>query len=369
MDLSKINLNSISKHQTPFLVCDLDIVRNNYRKIKKNIPDADIFYAIKANDNKKIVKTLIEEGSSFDIASEGELRQLKNLGVPPDKIGCFNPIKPTSFIKSLKEYGVKMMAFDSVQEMDKIAENAPGSELILRLQVDNEGSDWPLTKKFGVQATEAIDLIKYGRKKGLSVTGLTFHVGSQCLNRENWANALYICEEIVDEAKKLGCEISMISLGGGMPIKHTKPIPTLKEIGDIVNPILKDKFFSQNKNLRIIVEPGRGLVGDSAIMVTSVIGLAKRGQENWVYLDVGVFNGLMETIENFMYEIKTSKKAKKRLSTIAGPSCDSVDVMFKGIPFPEVNIGDKIYIMNTGAYTTVYGSRFNAFEVPKIYFI
>ncbi len=369
MDINKVKPNIVSKHKTPFLLCDLDIIRENYRRIKRFIPSADIFYAVKANDNERIIKTLIGEGSSFEIASEGELLQLKKFKVPPEKIACFNPIKPVSFIKSLHKYGVKLIAFDSLQEMVKIAENAPDSELVLRLQVDNQGSDWPLTKKFGVQATEAIDLLKYGKQKNLSIVGLTFHVGSQCLNKENWANALYICEELFREAQKIGFNLSVLSLGGGIPIKHIKSIPSIKEIGEIINPILENHFFSLNKNLRITVEPGRGLVGDAAIMVASVIGIAKRGNENWVYLDVGVFNGLMETIENFMYELKTPGKGKKQLTTIAGPSCDSVDVMFKDILFPEVSIGDKIYIMNTGAYTTVYASKFNAFEIPKIYFL
>ena len=369
MTLSKKIIKITSKYRTPFLICDLSIVRENYKKIKKSIKGVEIFYAMKANDNEEIIKTLIDEGSSFEISSAGELFQLIRLSVSPEKIMCLNPIKNPAFLESLSKYGVKVMAFDSRSEIDKIAKYAPKSQLLLRLQVDNEGSDWPLTKKFGVQATEAIKLLKYAKSKNLRLVGLTFHVGSQCLNKENWANALYVCEEIWKEAKKMNLPFSLISMGGGIPIKHTKDIPSIKEIGEIINPIIKNNFVNLSDNLRVTTEPGRGLVGDSAIMVSSVVGNAKRGNEKWIYLDIGVFNGLMETIENFMYELKTLKKNKKSTVTIAGPSCDSVDVTFKNVLLPEVSLGDKVYILNTGAYTTVYGSRFNAFDVPKMYFI
>jgi|SRR3989344_1753325 len=369
MYLKKQIINITSKYKTPFLIFDLDIIRKNYRKIKKSIKDVEIFYAVKANDNDRIIKTLISEGSSFEISSEGELSQLKRLNILPEKIICLNPIKSPDFLRSLHRYGTKIISFDSRQEVDKIAKYAPHSQLVLRLQVDNEGSDWPLTNKFGIQVPEAIDLLKYAKKKNLSTIGLTFHVGSQCLNKSNWANALYVCEEIWKEAKEMNLNLSLISLGGGIPIKHTKAIPSIQEIGEVINPILKNNFKELNNEIRVTIEPGRGIVGDAAIMVTSVVGIANRGKENWIYIDVGVFNGLMETIENFAYELKVLKGRKKQLVTIAGPSCDSVDVMFKNTLLPKVDIGDRLYILNAGAYTTVYGSRFNAFDIPKTYFL
>ncbi len=368
MILNKKILKISSKYQTPFLICDLDIIRKKYKEIKKNISGVEVFYAMKANDNEEIIKTLIKEGSSFEISSLGELMQLSELSVPAEKIMCLNPIKAPHFLEALNKYGVKIMAFDSFAEVDKIVKYAPKSQLLLRLHVDNEGSDWPLTKKFGVQATEAIKLLKYAKNNNLEVIGLTFHIGSQSLRKDSWADALHVCKEIWQEAKDMGIEFSFISLGGGIPVKHIKAIPSIKEIGESTNPVL-EKFRKMYKNLRVTIEPGRGLVGDSATMVGSVVGLAKRGNENWMYLDVGVFNGLMETIENFMYEIKTEKKTKRKLFTLAGPSCDSVDVTFKNILLPEVNINDRLYILNAGAYTTVYGSKFNAFDVPKMYFI
>jgi len=369
MNLKDLDLNEIEKKETPFLICDLEIIRQNYHRISKSISNVEVFYAMKANDHKEITSTLLAEGASFEIASEGELNQMKEFKVPPKRIACFNPVKQASFIRSLRDYGVKLLAFDSTSEVDKIFENAPESELLLRLQVDNEGSDWPLTNKFGVDVSEALEILKYARQKKLSVTGLTIHVGSQCLNKNNWLKALVICEEVMQEAKKIGFDFSIMSLGGGLPAQHTKPIPSVEEIGETINSFLESRFLSSRDDFRITIEPGRGLVGDSSIMVSSVVGVAKRGSENWVYLDVGVFNGLMETIEGFMYELKTSSSADEQITTIAGPSCDSVDVMFKDILFPKVDVGDKVYIINAGAYTTVYASRFNAFEIPKMYFL
>src|SRR3989344_2558883 len=259
MYLKKQIINITSKYKTPFLIFDLDIIRKNYRKIKKSIKDVEIFYAVKANDNDRIIKTLISEGSSFEISSEGELSQLKRLNILPEKIICLNPIKSPDFLRSLHRYGTKIISFDSRQEVDKIAKYAPHSQLVLRLQVDNEGSDWPLTNKFGIQVPEAIDLLKY--------------------------------------AKEMNLNLSLISLGGGIHIKHTKAIPSIQEIGEVINPILKNNFKELNNEIRVTIEPGRGIVGDAAIMVTSVVGIANRGKENWIYIDVGVFNGLMETIE------------------------------------------------------------------------
>jgi ornithine decarboxylase len=363
IDISKI-------YKTPFMLCDLDIIRSNYHRIVNSVSGAEVCYAMKANDSLEVLQALIQEGSSFDIASKGELDTLLSLGVAPEKIIAFNPIKNEEFLKALVKARVDVLAYDSKTEVDKIAEFAPSSKLLLRLEVDNIGSEWPLTKKFGVSIEYGKKLLRYAKEKGLDVVGLTFHVGSQCLNAENWKSALVACEQVWKDAKEIGYDFSLISLGGGMPIEHLKHVPTIEEIGAVINPIIQKRFLSMQPNLRITIEPGRGLVGDSAMMVTSVVGLADRGVEKWVYIDVGVFNGLMETIENFKYDlIVPGNTHEKQKVTIAGPSCDSVDVPFKDYLLSPVSVNDRIYIMNTGAYTLAYGSRFNSFDVPKCYFL
>lgn len=369
MQLTQEIIKNSGKYKTPYLLVDLEQLRANYRAIRDSIEGVEVFYAMKANDNPIILKTLVEEGCSFEISSLQELKSLQQFNVKPRQIMCFNSIKNEEFLKEMKRTGVKIMAFDSKDEIDKIAKYAPGSELVLRVNVTNEGSEWPLTKKFGVDPIEAAPLMKYAKRKKLNVVGLTFHVGSQCLNKNNWASALLVCEEIWHQAEKMGIHMELISLGGGIPVKHMKNIPSIKEIGDVINKAVKRNFHTKGVSLRISIEPGRGLVGDTAIMVSKVVGKAKRGTENWIYIDAGVFNGFMETIEGFMYELKTSRTGKKILTTIAGPSCDSVDIPFKNVLVPNVKVGDYVYALNAGAYTTVYAAPFNGFAVPEVHVI
>lgn len=369
MHLNEKIINFSRKFKTPFMLVDLKQLRNNYLRVQKSINGVEVFYAIKANDHSKILETLHQEGCSFEISSNNEFKALKKLKVPGEKIMCFNSIKSPEFLQAMVKYGVFVMAYDSTEELDKIAKYAPKSKLVLRIIVDNIGSEWPLTKKFGVDAAEALPLIKYAQKKGLETIGLTFHVGSQCLNKNNWASALYVCDDIWNQAKAIGVHFSFLSLGGGIPTQNLKKIPTIEEIGEVVNKILDKNFKVHGGKLRLTIEPGRGLVGDAALIGTRVEGMAKRGNEDWVWIDVGVFNGLMETIQNISYELKTEKQGRRKLVTVAGPSCDSVDIPFKNVMLGEVNTGDRVYIMNAGAYTTAYAANFNGFDKPEVYFI
>lgn len=369
MQLTSNIIKVSNKYQTPCLLFSLDQIKKNFWKIKQSINGVEVFYAIKANDHPKILEILNHEGASFEVSSINELRSLLRLGVDSNKISCLNPIKNPEFLNELNKNNVEIMAYDSIDEVDKIVKYAPKSKLVLRITVDNEGSDWPLTKKFGVSPSEAIPLLKYAKKKGLEPIGITFHVGSQCLNKNNWSSALFVCNDIWSQARIEKIKLTFLSLGGGLPIQHTKKIPTISEISDEINKILAENFKNKGMETRVSIEPGRGLVGDAAIMVTSVVGKAKRGIEDWIYIDVGVFNGLMETIEGFAYEIETKQLRKKVNVTIAGPSCDSVDIPFKNKLLSEVKVGEKLYIINAGAYTTVYAANFNGFERPKIYFL
>lgn len=370
MTLTQKIIEASNQFKTPFLLVDLNQVRKNYHNIQKNLPGIEIFYSMKANDHPQIVEALVKEKASFDITSEKELNLLNKYSYSTEKITCLNPIKSPEFIKKLYKNKINIMAYDSFDEIDKIAKYAPGSKLVLRIVVDNEGSDWPLTKKYGVDAAVAVPLLKYARGKKLQPIGLTFHVGSQCRNKNNWVNALFVCETLWALAKKENIYFNFLSLGGGLPIQHNRPIPTLEDIGNGIEKMLHNNFKSIDTQLRVAIEPGRAIVGDSAIMVTSIIGKAKRGNENWVYVDVGVFNGFMETIDGFTYDIKTVKDSSNvKKYMIGGPSCDSVDIPFKNVPLADIKIDDKIYILNAGAYTTVYASTFNGFKIPKTYFI
>ncbi len=354
-------------HETPFLLLDLERVRRKYRDIRASVEGVQVFYAIKANDHPAVLRTLAREGSCFEVSSLSELQALQALGVPADCIASFNPIKTPRFVAAMSAYGSTLMAVDSMEELDKLALHGPNAAVAIRLNVENEGSDWPLDDKFGVEPYEALPLLRRARDLGLQPAGLTFHVGSQCRNAASWKKAIARCAEVWGSAAAEGIGLSVLSLGGGIPAWHGKPAPSIQEIGDVIGQALCEHRLSARDGVRLIIEPGRGVVAEAAIMATSVIAKALRAGAEWVYIDAGVFNALMETICGFSYELATSSDRPARSVTLAGPSCDSVDVMFRGIDLPEVEVGDRVYVHNAGAYTTVYASSFNGFPPPAVY--
>jgi len=356
-------------HETPFFLLDMDRIRQKFREIKASVDGVQVFYASKANNHPAILKALAGEGSCFEVSSVAELRELQELGVPADCIASFNPIKAPRFIAAMGEYGSTLMAVDSFEELDKMARLAPNAEVAVRLNVENEGSDWPLDDKFGVEPFEALPLLRRARELGLNPAGLTFHVGSQCRNALSWKAAIGRCAEVWQQAAAEGMPLSVLSLGGGIPAQHGKPTPSIEQIGHVIRQSLCEHRLSAADGVRLIIEPGRGVVAEAAILVTSVIAKAKRAGAEWVYLDAGVFNALMETIAGFTYELSTSSGGTPRTVTVAGPSCDSVDVMFRDFELPEVSIGDRVYVHNAGAYTSVYASSFNGFPPPPVYLL
>ena len=356
-------------HETPFFLLDMDRIRQKFREIKASVDGVQVFYASKANNHPAILKALAGEGSCFEVSSVAELRELQELGVPADCIASFNPIKAPRFIAAMGEYGSTLMAVDSFEELDKMARLAPNAEVAVRLNVENEGSDWPLDDKFGVEPFEALPLLRRARELGLNPAGLTFHVGSQCRNVNSWRLAIERCAGVWRQAAAEGMQLNVLSLGGGIPAQHGKPTPTVDEIGRVIRRALCDFGLAAKDGVRLIIEPGRGVVAEAAVMATSVVAKAQRAGAEWVFIDAGVFNGLMETICGFQYELSTSRPAANRTITLAGPSCDSVDVMFRDIDLPEVRIGDRVYIHAAGAYTTVYASAFNGFAPPDVHVI
>jgi len=366
----------VSKLETPVLIMDKRIIKRKYREIKESVKGVKVYYAVKANGRIEIAKCLNSLGAGFEVASTNELKELLDIGVNAKSIITSNTLKLPQFISAAYEAGVEYYAYDAEMEIDKLSQLAPGAKVYLRIAVDNTGSDWPLSKKFGADPSRALDLLKYARNSKVVPVGITFHVGSQCLNPLNWSNALVTTAEIFNMARRNGIDLKLINLGGGIPIKHVKKTPKIAEIKWQIEKILNEAF-SDYPGLELMIEPGRAMVGDSGNMVTSVIARAERGSENWLYLDVGVFNGLMESIEGFSYEIVCEKELAGLAHrddfvpyTIAGPSCDSVDTMFRDYYLPkDLEVGDKLYIKNAGAYTLSYASNFNGLEPPKVLFI
>ena len=357
-----LNYLAITDEAPPYLILDKDVVKEKVLSIGRNIENSKVFYAVKANPDVEVLRFLNDLGIGFEIASEGELKILASLGVDASRIITSNPIKTLKFLQEAVSYGIKYYAFDSKAEVDKMARYAPNAKLYVRLAVSNEGSEWPLSKKFGVEIEEATELLLYAKTKGLNSCGITFHVGSQCNNIYNWNAALDKAKELAEMVRDKGIDISVLNIGGGYPIFYTKKVIDIETIEKRVNAAIQQKFAN---DIEIFIEPGRAIVGDAGIFVSTIVGKAKRGDENWLYIDVGVFNGLMESIGGIRYKYIVGSRAESKRWTIAGPSCDSFDVIDRDVELPEPEIGNLILILSAGAYTISYASEFNGFPIPK----
>ncbi len=351
---------------TPHLMVDRRIVRANYRRLLGALAPGTVSYAVKANADPGILAALAAEGCDFEVASEAEMRLALDAGATPDRITSSNPVKPPSFVAAAHAVGVRAFAVDSPAEVAKIARHGPGSEVYVRITVDNSESAWPLSRKHGADPCEAVALLRDAGRHGLHPIGVTFHVGSQCLSPHAWRGALLHCARIWDEARRHGIGLSLLNVGGGFPVRHLTQVPEVEEIGQVVRHHIRELFPA---DIRVTAEPGRGLVGNAGVLVAEVIGLADRGDERWVFLDAGVFNGLMETIGGIRYEFLTERTGESRIVTLAGPSCDSVDTIQTGVPLSDVEIGDRVYVMAAGAYTLSYASEFNGFARPAVAYV
>ena len=346
----------------PCLVLDLDVVRENYTAFAKSLPDTRVFYAVKANPAPEILKVLAEMGSSFDVASIVETQAVLAAGATPDRISYGNTIKKESEIAQAFKLGITMFAVDCEAEVEKIARAAPGSRVICRIHCDGTGSEWPLSRKFGCEPDYATDILELAHKNGLVAHGISFHVGSQQHNVEAWDRALASAAAIFRSCAERGIFLSMVNLGGGFPAKYLRKTPKLESYGKAIFRALRRHFG--NNIPETIIEPGRGLVGNAGVIEAEVVLIAKRNAEDdvrWVYLDIGKFHGLAETIdESIRYPIRTKRDRDEMAPCIvAGPTCDSVDVLYEKNPYPlpvSLAIGDKVLIEAAGAYTTTYSS-------------
>jgi ornithine decarboxylase len=356
---------------TPTLVLDFGIISRTYDRFLQAFPGSDIDYAMKANGNPLVSQLVVEKGGGLEIASLAELERALSVGATPDRIICSNPIKNAPFLKRMHEVGVYAVVVDSAFEVEKVARYMPGARIYIRLSVDNTGSVLPLAGKFGVDGDTALALIDQSKDAGLEPIGLSFHVGSQCLNPQNWANAIRNCGDVWRVANERGYNFNFLDIGGGFPAGHyhDASIPTIEEIGVVVMDAI-ERYIPTTPNLQLILEPGRGLTGEAGRLLTTVEGKALRGSETWIYLDAGVFNGLMETYEGFPPVVRVLGQdvdlRPKMRYTLAGPSCDSCDVIARNVELPELHIGDRLVFWDTGAYTSEYAAAFNGFPVPVV---
>jgi ornithine decarboxylase len=364
------------KEEGPCLVVDLDVVRENYLAFAKSLPDSKVFYAVKANPAPEILKLLASLGCCFDVASVNETQAALDAGASPDRISYGNTIKKESDIAAAFALGVTLYAVDCEAEVEKVARAAPGSRVICRIHCDGTGSEWPLSRKFGCEPEFATDILELAYKRGLVAHGISFHVGSQQHNVEAWDRALASAAAIFRGCAERGINLAMVNLGGGFPARYVRKTPKLESYGKAIFRALRRHFG--NAIPETIVEPGRGLVGNAGVIEAEVVLIAKRSPEDelrWVYLDIGKFHGLAETIdESIRYPIRTPHDRDETAPcVIAGPTCDSVDVLYQKNPYPlpvSLAIGDKVLIEAAGAYTAAYSSvGFNGFPPLRQYVI
>jgi ornithine decarboxylase len=357
-------------------VLDLTVVRENYLSFAKALPDSKVFYAVKANPAPEILQLLASLGCCFDVASLAETHAALAAGASPDRISYGNTIKKEADIAAAFALGVALFAVDCEAEVEKVARAAPGSRVICRIVCDGSGAEWPLSRKFGCEPAYAADILEHAHKLGLVPHGVSFHVGSQQHNVEAWNRALASTAAVFRSCAERGITLSMVNLGGGFPARYVRKTPKLESYGKAIFRALRKHFG--NALPETIVEPGRGLVGNAGVIEAEVVLIAKRNPEDevrWVYLDIGKFHGLAETIdESIRYPIRTTHDRDEMLPCIiAGPTCDSVDVMYEKTTYPlpvTLAIGDKVLIEAAGAYTATYSSvGFNGFPPLRQYVI
>lgn len=365
------------QHETPFVLIDTNTIANAYDDLVGCFPFANVYYAVKANPAVEIIDLLKEKGSSFDIASIYELDKVLGRGVSPEQVSYGNTIKKARDIRYFYERGVRMYATDSEADLRNIAKAAPGSKVYVRILTDGSTSaDWPLSRKFGCNPDMALDLLILAKQLGLEPYGVSFHVGSQQRDIDVWDSAIAKVKVIFERLQEEdGIVLKMINMGGGFPANYIAKTNSLETYAREITRFLKEDFGDELPE--IILEPGRSLIANAGILVSEVVLVARKSRtavERWVYTDVGKFSGLIETMdESIKFPIWTEKKGEMEEVIIAGPTCDSADIMYEnyryGLPL-NLSSGDRLYWLSTGAYTTSYSAvEFNGFPPLKSYYL
>ncbi|HSX34719.1 MAG TPA: type III PLP-dependent enzyme [Candidatus Saccharimonadales bacterium] len=357
-------------HPTPYLLMDLQRVQAAWEHFHRLMPAVRTHYAMKCNPDAKILSRLHAIGSAFEIASFTELKDLIKIGVQPADVIFSNPVKIPADIRRAYKAGLRRFSFDSITELHKLQHHAPDAQVYVRLQTVPAKSVVPSEGKFGVPAKQALQLMKQARNMGLQPFGIAFHVGSQMLDPTEWSAAIQQSGALMRQLQNENISIQMLDMGGGFPAHHSSPTPELEAFASEINSATTTLPYP----VELVIEPGRGLVGDAGVMVTSVIGIAERNGATWLHLDVGAFNGMMEALETqnqLLFPLADSKSSKKKARYhLTGPSCDSQDtILFNAELSANLELGDKVFIYTAGAYTTSYASRFNGFNIPKVYCI
>lgn len=372
--MTQKQLQSLAKkHGTPLVIIDHDVIRKNYAEFRKHLPKVQCYFAVKANAEPAIIRTLFKAGASFDVASMPEFMMVyENIKKLPakaqqdfiwDKIIYANPTKPRETLLALDRYK-PLVTYDNAAELKKIKQYAPHAGVVLRLGVANTGSQCELSNKFGCQPGEAVDLILEAFRLGLVVEGLSFHVGSQCTNFQNFVQALNAAAAVMKESRERGHEIKILDIGGGFPAPYNKHVKPFRELASVINGEI-DRLFAPD--IEILAEPGRFLVATAATSVARVIGKAVRDGKPCYYIDDSVYHTFSGIIfDHCQYHLKSFRKGRAEVSAVFGQTCDGLDCISQSELLPELELEDLVYSENIGAYSNASATWFNGFPPAKV---
>jgi ornithine decarboxylase len=355
----------VAQHGAPLMVLDCESVRQQYRALSRALPGVTLYFALKPLPHAAVVRTLLEEGASFDLATSGEIDLVANQGVPSERTIHTHPIKRDADIRDALEYGCNVFVVDNINELEKFIAYKDDVELLVRLSFRNADSFADLSKKFGCSPAMAIDIITYAQQLGIRIKGLSFHVGSQTASPSKYVTAISACNHVINEVTALGLPaLSTLDIGGGFPVPYNKDVLPIDEFCAPIN----DALAQLPDTVRVIAEPGRFIVAGAVTSVASVMGQAVREGKPWYYLDDGIygsFSGLL--FDEASYPIDSLKQSGERVeSVLAGPTCDSIDVVSESIMLPKLNNGDLIISRMMGAYTLATATDFNFFKRAEV---
>ncbi len=367
-NIKKIIENVVRKNNTPLFLISKSKLLNQLKRFQMLLPRVKPFYAVKSNSHPFILKTFADAGTGFDVASIQEMKTLLDMGVSPDRMVFANTVKTPEALKFALSNKIKLMTFDSEYELNKIARYAPGARVLVRIKVPNVGSMVELSLKFGAEPPDAIPFLIKAIRLGLNPAGVSFHVGSQNIHIENYLDALEIASIIFKDAQLKQIPLEILDIGGGFPIKHFDYEKDLfAQTASAINKELNRLF---PENIQIIAEPGRVLCGPAGILVMKVIGKSIRNNKHWYYLDDGVYGSLSGIVyDHCKYQYKVLKKGVTQITTLAGPTCDSFDIISTSEELPELDIGDIVYVENIGAYSWATATNFNGLPPARVVII
>ncbi len=356
----------IAEHGTPALFLSGNRIRESYRALNAALPGVDLYYALKSNPLPQIVSILKEEGSFFDVCTKGEIDVMNTCDIDPSRTIHTHPIKKDHEIRYALDYGIRIFVVDNECELQKMLPYKDRVHLLVRMSIQNPGSMVNLSYKFGVSPEKTTALIEKAQSMGLSVKGISFHAGSQNENNLKYIEALEYCRDICRYVALSGNPLEIIDIGGGFPISYLHSVEPLSRFCQPINEYL-ERYFA---GYRIIAEPGRVISGPCATLIARVVGKSLRDDVWWYYIDDGVYNSFSGKIfDHTTYPFSVSREGPRYASVIAGPTCDSIDVIYEGITLPDLEVGDMLMFDAMGAYTNVSATTFNGYPKAKIVFV